>query len=620
MRRQPDSGTRSVTVMARVADGRAAELRKTLRECGTPFAHVPGVHFARLLVVEHPVAQARPSVWGWKARLLDLLVHAGRPPRPDDLPHPYLLLTATVDGPQERFFAGVRALGPEADAIWDHCTDYPGSERADDFVRFFAERSLRADYTFAGAPDGTVAELRDAVALRRRLADLAAAGAEGRVPPLTSSGRPAVPVRAAGESPLPLGDIQGMVLRGYGHHRAATHLFLRLTDAAAARAWLGALAPRITSAADVQARPNRALHLGLSHAGLAALGVAGDELARFPDEFRAGMAGREPKLSPGRGTSRWSAPFTEPGGTHAVLMVSATTPEILGAVVRELRVEVTASGGAEIVGESFGERLVAAGGAFIEHFGFADGLSTPLVEGYDRGAPGDLLPPGEFVLGLRDVDGDIAGRGLPADLARHGSYLVYRKLEQDVAAFRRTVGEVAGQFAGGADDAAAALVGRARDGGTLDRCPVASHVRRANPRGSLPGGQRLSRRHMMLRRGIPYGPYLPEGAPDDGRERGLLFLAVVGDIRRQFEFVQTEWMGDGDAFGRGGEQDVFTTAGGPQARILVEGESPVHVPLRRPVVTCRGGEYYLLPGLAALRSLGDQAAYSKRRSSRASLA
>ncbi|BCJ48535.1 peroxidase [Actinoplanes sp. NBRC 14428] len=392
-----------------------------------------------------------------------------------------------------------------------------------------------------------------------------------------------------------------MVLRGYGHHHAATHLFLRFTDRPAARAWLAAVAPRVTSAADVQERPNRALHLGLSHDGLAALGV--DGLDRFPEEFRAGMAAREPALSPGRATEPWTAPFTGTEGVHAVLMVSATNPDILGAVVRELRAGVTAAGGVEITGTSEGRRLREPGGTFIEHFGFADGLSTPLVEGYDRGAPEDLLPPGEFVLGLPDVDGDRAGRELPADLVRHGSFLVYRKLEQDVAAFRETVAAVAGHFAGGAGDAAAALVGRGRDGRTLDGCPVASHVRRANPLDTLPGGRKLSRRHLMLRRGIPYGPYLPEGEPDDGRERGLLFLAVVGDIRRQFEFVQTEWMADGNVFGRGGEQDVFTTAGGPHARVLVEGESPVHVPVRRPLVTCRGGEYFLLPGLAALRSL-----------------
>ena len=611
MTSQPDRGARSVTVLARVADGRAAELRKTLREAGTPFARVPGTHVVRLVVVEHALAQTRPAVWGWKARLLDLVVHAGRPPRPDDVPHPYVLLTATVDGPQERFFAGMRALGAEADEIWDHCVDYPGSEDEAAFVRFFRERSLPADYTFGGAPEGTVAELRDAAALRRRLAALAATTNGGRVPALTSSAPAPVPQRPRGDvaATLRLTDIQGMVLRGFGHHHAAAHLFLRFTAADAARAWLGGLAPRITSAAEVQERPNRALHVGFSHGGLAALGVTEEELNAFPEEFRAGMYARENRLSPGRGTEPWTGPFEAPGSVHAVLMVSTTTPEILAASLRDVRAEAETAGGVEILDEIRGDRLIATEGgrkAFIEHFGFADGLSTPLVEGYDQGEPPDLLPPGEFILGLTDVDGDVAGREIPEELSRNGSFLVYRKLEQDVPAFRETTAAVADRFEGGAGDVAAALVGRKRDGAPLDRCPVASHVRRANPLDTLPGGTKLSRRHMMLRRGIPYGPYLPEGAADDGRERGLLFLAVMGDIRRQFEFVQTEWMADGNVFGRGGEQDVFTTAGGPDARVLVEGEPPAYVPVPRPLVTCRGGEYFLLPGLAALAALAKR--------------
>jgi hypothetical protein len=159
-------------------------------------------------------------------------------------------------------------------------------------------------------------------------------------------------------------------------------------------------------------------------------------------------------------------------------------------------------------------------------------------------------------------------------------------------------------FEGGADDVAAGLVGRRPDGEMLAPCPAAAHVRRANPRGALPGGSKLTRRHLMLRRGVPYGPYLPPGADDDGQERGLLFLAVVADPGRQFEFVQTEWMADGNAFGRGREEDIFTTAGGPGARILLAGTPPAYVDVPRPLVTCRGGEYFLLPGLDALRALG----------------
>jgi hypothetical protein len=98
---------------------------------------------------------------------------------------------------------------------------------------------------------------------------------------------------------------------------------------------------------------------------------------------------------------------------------------------------------------------------------------------------------------------------------------------------------------------------------------------------------------------------VPPGAePADGAERGLLFLAVMGDIGRQFEFVQVEWLTDGNAFGLGREADVLASGGGSAARVVIQGDPPTFVRVPRPVVTCRGGDYFLLPGIAALRSLG----------------
>jgi Dyp-type peroxidase family len=310
-------------------------------------------------------------------------------------------------------------------------------------------------------------------------------------------------------------------------------------------------------------------------------------------------------------------------------MLSATDDTALGASVDEVRRTLEATDGFEVVGGQDGHRILAGGGTgpegadrFAEHFGFLDGLSRPGIERYNQGTNGEILPSGEFVLGYPDVDGDTAGRDLPPGLARNGSYLVYRKLEQDVPAFRELTADLGRRLKGGAEEAAAKLIGRWPDGTALTepttgsrfgyatdvdgrRCPVGAHVRRGNPRDALPDGRRLTRRHQMLRRGIPYGPVLPEGDVEQSEpERGLLFLAVVGDIGRQFEFVQTEWMADGNAFGLGGEQDVLTTAGGADARIVVQGSPPVFVPIPRPVVTCRGGDYFFIPGITALRALG----------------
>ena len=72
-------------------------------------------------------------------------------------------------------------------------------------------------------------------------------------------------------------------------------------------------------------------------------------------------------------------------------------------------------------------------------------------------------------------------------------------------------------------------------------CPVGAHVRRANPRNSLPFEGKLVNRHRLIRRGIPYGEPLPPGAPDDGHERGVIFMCLQASIARQFEFVQSQW-------------------------------------------------------------------------------
>ncbi|AGZ43285.1 Dyp-type peroxidase [Actinoplanes friuliensis] len=599
-------GTRSVTVFARIADGRAEAVRERLRayEKDSPFARVAGTHFARLVVMEHAVPQERPTVWRRPARLLDLLAHFGRGPRPDDLPHPYLMMTATVDGEPADFFRRLRHLGPDADTIWGDCTDYPRHYEEASFVAFFTERSVRANYTFAGAPDGSVTEIRDALLLRKQLAAFAATASDVSDDALLRRFRTATepvvsPVAAPGPE-IEAKDVQGLVLRGFGHHGVSAHLFLRVTSGEDARRWLSTVVPEVTTAAEIPDRPDRALHLGLSHSGLARLGVADSSLNAFPEEFREGMYAREDVLSPGRGTGPWQAPFDGPGAVDVVLLLSATDSTTLDPWLDRLRQDLD---GLVPAGEQRGARLPD----FVEHFGFADGLSQPRVAGYGKDGHGEVLPAGEFVLGLPDVDGDTAGRGLPSGLTRNGSFLVYRKLEQDVPAFRQLTEAAAGPFADGAEDVAAGLVGRRRDGAMLSPCPAGAHVRRANPRDSLPGGTKLTRRHLMLRRGIPYGPYLPPGADDDGADRGLLFLALVGDLGRQFEFVQTEWLADGNVFGRGAEEDIFTTAGGPRARILLEGSPPAYVSVPRPLVTCRGGEYFLLPGLDALRSLATTA-------------
>ena len=232
-----------------------------------------------------------------------------------------------------------------------------------------------------------------------------------------------------------------------------------------------------------------------------------------------------------------------------------------------------------------------------EHFGFADGFAQPAIAGAtedkvagggipERGGRWRALAPGEFVLGYPDED-TLVDRlrrlpPAPADpLGSGGTYMVWRKLHQDVALWRRTIRAAAARY-GDEQRLAAKVVGRwaerraavrripnaqpssfdpaapgandFRYGDDLAglRCPLGAHIRRSNPRDALGHDGTLSMRHRMIRRGMPYGPPLPDGAlDDDGAERGLVFVSFQASIARQFEGVQGPWLTDGNIFGLG---------------------------------------------------------------------
>ncbi len=64
------------------------------------------------------------------------------------------------------------------------------------------------------------------------------------------------------------------------------------------------------------------------------------------------------------------------------------------------------------------------------------------------------------------------------------------------------------------------------------------------------------RLHRMIRRGTSYGPMLPDGVlEDDGDDRGIIFVFAGAHLKRQFEFVKTQWLNDGIFIGAPAEKD-----------------------------------------------------------------
>jgi Dyp-type peroxidase family len=440
---------------------------------------------------------------------------------------------------------------------------------------------------------------------------------------------------------LELDDIQGLVLSAYPKLPWARFLVLRIDEPDAARSWLGGLAEAVTTAET--SRSPSACNVALSFAGLARLGLPSDALASFPWPLRQGMVTEY--RSRILGDRRASAPrrwcWGGPGAEPDVLLASyaGTADELVDrSALDGCGVSVTATVDSLLLPYS------------LEHFGFTDGVSQPLLGGTPRAARTDaprwdVVEPGEFVLGYPDESGrpaegpsvaaDRSSSLLPPapgapdrrDLGRNGSYVVVRQLAQDVAGFHRYVdgddrlaAEMVGRWANGAPLALApeapsdALSGANDFGYEADkhglRCPLGAHIRRANPRNSTskpdPKAEEIARRsanrHRILRRGRPYG----SADLDVDQERGLFFLALNADIERQFEFVQRTWLNNPTFAGLSGEVDPLTGDQPAEGGIFTEPGLPVrrrHRALPN-FVTTRGGGYFFLPGLRALRWIG----------------
>ncbi|MFF2144550.1 Dyp-type peroxidase [Kitasatospora sp. NPDC058190] len=302
-------------------------------------------------------------------------------------------------------------------------------------------------------------------------------------------------------------------------------------------------------------------------------------------------------------------------------------------------------------------------GTVHEHFGFADGVSQPLffardieqartrgggIDRYDPSAPLDQVL-------VKDPAGGSDG---------YGSYFVYRKLEQDVPGFRddeKALGlEIAKQIDPKAQEpadadialAGAYMVGRFKDGTpvvdqrvpglaslpnnfTYDsdvdavRCPFAAHVRKTNPRGDkqrqfgVPLTQERAQR--IARRAISFGPATLDPAPTD--KVGLLFLCAQSSIADQFEFIQAIWSDFEDFLRPGTGLDAVIgqlPAGQPRDKAVEQpwpkvygSHNQLDFSVQPPVptdcffpkrvgqwVTMRGGEYFFVPSLSALKRFG----------------
>lgn len=489
---------------------------------------------------------------------------------------------------------------------------------------------------------------------------------------------------------LDFDDVQGLVRFGFGGMHRACFYIVRIKEVAAARSWLASA--HVTTARTLDPPPSSALQIAFSFEGLKTLGVPDEVLAGFAPEFQSGMTGEDSR----------SRRLGDVGANDPVLWrwgARERTPHL--AVMMYGKEGFMQQCEAEFKGPSWDvafetlERLPTSYLGDVEPFGFADGISQPAIDWEGKRKPvGDqveysnVVTLGEFLLGYLNEYNEYTDRPLlepttrgaaellPAldqtnkkDLARNGSYLVMRQLEQDVRGFWQFVDKAAGSNSDECTKLAEAMVGRAMSGTPLvplrlqpidgvghdekdraynqftydddpagARCPLGSHIRRSNPRNAdFPNpvkglishllqtfgfGRKgirddlmsPTRFHRLLRRGREYGERLTpqdalQPAPPDESERGLHFICLNSNIARQFEFVQGAWLMSTKFNGLSEESDPLMGNREPIKGCPVTNtfSRPRENGLRERVdglpqfITVRGGAYFFLPSLRALR-------------------
>lgn len=532
---------------------------------------------------------------------------------------------------------------------------------------------------------------------------------------------------------LNLDDIQGNVTRAYGRYSYpfARYFFLHFASPAKGRAFLDKLRGHVTTAArwapDTQ--PDVTLNVALSFMGLLRLGLSTRTLKDMPDEFIDGMKNRAFVLGDsdptktGKEEGDWNRKWDEiwklnrTGGANDVHMWlsmnakavpgKAEPHAALDAQTNWLR-DLCAAFDVTIMphdGPGGSVEYQAANAVFTtlpngaevptakEHFGFTDGLGDPTFEGQypdaempekviGRGKWMDAedgwqaLATGEFILGHPDESQQLPDTPRPPEFMRNGSFLVYRKLHENVASFDEVIDAEAARYSKVMDvpkeEAAltlkAKIVGRWPDGVPLARvpgyddwrafrdqrgfddpdpekagkayisylrssepmdfryaddmsgakCPVGAHLRRTNTRDYLdplnaPNGDnakattQLNKRRRILRRGLPYGPALG-GEMTDDTEQGVIFMVVNASIFRQFEFVQQQWIQYGLDFNSGNNTCPLLGNHDRYKRHVIEsdpdGDKPPYIMNSlKTFVETRGGDYFFIPSLTALRML-----------------
>lgn len=462
---------------------------------------------------------------------------------------------------------------------------------------------------------------------------------------------------ASGDNLVMLENLQPNILKPHTRD-ALVILFLTFSDSTGAKQFLRDVSTTMKSAkthlAEVKAHNEDRTVLGSVYVGVGLTATGYKQLGEvnIPSDssFLNGIQG-EPQLNDPE-VSTWESAFQDPNKLHAIVLIGDSGPQSVPrvqSVQSTIELKIANAPGVSILGTEVGKGMANHADEGIEHFGYVDGRSQPLFftedileEQKKETGTGPRWNP-DFPLSLAIVP-DL---GAPNPNVHFGSYFIFRKLEQDVKAFKNAEVQFAkdlkipdreragallvGRFEDGTPVTSAAaeegLLGVVNDftyGNDLDagKCPFLGHIRKTNPRGT--GGKESEgdeRTHLMPRRGQTYGDR--EDNPNDGqiankpsKNVGLLFMAFNSDIGNQFEFTQKFWANSSDfpevpkGHPAPGVDPIIGQLPPDQtrpemtvARIWGDASSNVTVSALPQTVTMKGGEYFFMPSLAYLREL-----------------
>ena len=573
--------------------------------------------------------------------------------------------------------------------VWSNTDGYPrtrwlfldGARDGDRFKRWARRQQVPTLFWYTAYPHLNTTRIRINSRIRRGIASATGNEARDWLSLFGSLPRPQAQPADARSLPEPpsspleeleSGEIQSIFFGPFGALGDAHMLAIQVPDglpAAKRKAWLDFVIGKTSFGDGVPA--GRAMTVAFGPNGLRRLGLEGgvddEPLDTFPVAFREGMG--TPERSRILNDTGPDAPDKWQWGSSAkpvdvVIVCYAETPASLKAEITAMKRQ-TAGAGMSVTAE-LPLKVRREGKRAVEHFGFVDGISQPIVRGTARAAKGaapmHLVAPGEFLFGYRDehgfypsspsVEAALDRTGIlsqvrrnrqipgqpppPRDFGRNGTFLVMRQFEQHVELFDDYCRRAALQAAGETGDAAitprwvaAKMLGRWQDGSSLVRnpngrpgrgadndfalgaedpqghaCPLGSHIRRSNPRDSLGEDRETQIRIGKRHRILRVGRTYEKKDKGGKTEKGLLFMCLNADIERQYEFIQQTWVSSNSFQGLVGETDPTIGARGGGGRFSIPSWEKVTVLKDVPqFVTTKGGGYFFMPSRSALRYL-----------------